>query len=225
MAPPRSGSTARRAAPGREARTAGGRAANPAGACLALAFLFAAGGVGAAERGPPPTTRVVRVYVEAAAPGAAQESGPLHIVHADGREVVQALPTAPSDADAGDVPAGFRDAAVASDGETVGWTELYAGCCQSYAIPLVLTLYRAGKVIRRLREGRMVWAWMFRDGGKSVAVVWGFTHGPEVGDYRLYDVTTGRERAHVLGDAQLQALPAGAPSWARQLEERLHASR
>ena len=33
---------------------------------------------------------------------------------------------------------------------------------------------------------------MFVQGGEQVALVFGPTHGPEVGDYRLYDVKTGK---------------------------------
>ena len=67
--------------------------------------------------------------------------------------------------------------------ETAGWGETHWECCQSYPIPLVLTLYRSGNIIRRIRQGQMLWAWSFRDGGRKVATVWG-RHGPEVGDYQ-----------------------------------------
>ena len=60
----------------------------------------------------------------------------------------------------------------------------------------------------------MVWSWMFFEHGKRVAVVWGPTHGPEVGDFKLYDVRTGKVLAEVYGDAETQALKADAPSWA-----------
>jgi len=68
----------------------------------------------------------------------------------------------------------------------------------------------------------MVWNWMFVDRGERVAVVWGPTHGPEVGDYMLYDVRTGKLLAEVYGDAEIQALKPDAPQWAKRLEERLN---
>ena len=62
----------------------------------------------------------------------------------------------------------------------------------------------------------MLWYWTFRDDGKHVAAVWGPTHGPEVGDYQLYDVKTGRQVSEVFGDPETQSLKAGAPEWAKE---------
>jgi hypothetical protein len=43
-----------------------------------------------------------------------------------------------------------------------------------------------------------------------------------VGDFKLYDIRTGKVLAEVYGDAETQALKADAPSWARKLEARLN---
>jgi hypothetical protein len=70
----------------------------------------------------------------------------------------------------------------------------------------------------------MVWSWMFLEGSGRVAIVFGPTHGPEIGDYQLYDVTTGKLVAEVSGDAETQSLKTDAPDWAKRLEDRLHNS-
>lgn len=57
------------------------------------------------------------------------------------------------------------------------------------------------------------------EGGKQVAVVFG--HGPEVGDYRLYDVKTGKLVSEVWGDADTQSLKTDAPDWAKRLQDHL----
>jgi hypothetical protein len=53
-----------------------------------------------------------------------------------------------------------------------------------------------------------------------LAIVWGATHGPEVGDYRLYDIASGKILSEVWGDEKIQALKDDAPNWAKQLQER-----
>jgi hypothetical protein len=68
----------------------------------------------------------------------------------------------------------------------------------------------------------MVWSWMFLDDSKRVAVVWGPTHGAEVGDFQLYDVESGRLLAEVYGLESTQALPPTAPGWAKQLEKKFN---
>jgi hypothetical protein len=65
---------------------------------------------------------------------------------------------------------------------------------------------------------------MFLEGGKQVAVVFGPTHGPEIGDYRLYDVKTGKLVSEVWCDAETQSLKTDAPDWAKHLQDRLRNS-
>jgi hypothetical protein len=118
--------------------------------------------------------------------------------------------------------ANFDQVEVAKDGRTIGWAQSYDSCCQSDAIPLVLSVYRSGKSIVHIRQGQMLWYWTFRDGGAHIAAVWGPTHGPEVGDYQLYDSTTGRMLSEVFGNTDTQALENDAPDWAKQTETAMH---
>jgi hypothetical protein len=172
---------------------------------------------------PTAQAKVVKVFVEDADRDA---TGPLHIVYNDATDDVQRLPPKQQrkalGADPGEIQEGYSDPQVARDRKTVGWTETYDSCCQSYPIPLVLTLYRSGRIIRRIEHGQMLWSWMFLDGSRRGAVVWGPTHGPEVGDFRLYDVATGRMLAQAFGDESTQELEPDAPAWAKQLEKKLN---
>jgi hypothetical protein len=68
----------------------------------------------------------------------------------------------------------------------------------------------------------MVWYWTFLDGGKKIAAVWGTTHGPEIGDYQLYDARTGQILSEALGDVDIQALQPNAPKWAKETERKMH---
>ena len=166
---------------------------------------------------PTADGKIAKVFVEK--PGE-DETGSLHIVYRDGLDVVQIVPPK-AEPKAEGSHAGFSELKVARDQETVGWGETYWECCQSYPIPLVLTLYRSGNIIRRIRQGQMLWAWSFLDGGRKVATVWGLTHGPEVGDFQLFDINTGRMLAEVFGDEDTQQLKSDAPNWARDLQAEL----
>ena len=150
------------------------------------------------------------------------ETGPLHLIYSDGREVVEVLPAKKEPAsDDSEDQVGYSSVQIAGDGRTVGWSETYFKCCQSYPIPLVLALYRSGSVLRRIKQGQMLWDWSFRDAGTQVATVWGLTHGPEVGDFQLYDVATRRMVAEVFGDEASQQLKSDAPNWAQDLQAEL----
>jgi hypothetical protein len=117
---------------------------------------------------------------------------------------------------------GFSGIELAQDQRTLGWTLEVENCCTSYSIPLSVVLFRDGRVLHTLDQGQMVWSWMFAQLGKQVAVVFGPTHGPEVGDYRLYDVKTGKLISEIRGDEDTQALKPDAPDWARQLQDHFH---
>jgi hypothetical protein len=93
----------------------------------------------------------------------------------------------------------------------VGWWAALDNAGRSYAIPYVLAIYQSGKNILHIEWGQMLWFWTFRDGGKRIAAVWGPTHGPEVGDYQLYDARTGRLLSEVFGDPTTQSLSPDAP--------------
>jgi hypothetical protein len=177
-----------------------------------------------ANRTPAAGSYIVKYYVEEAAPGSAYETGPLHIIYSDGLDVVQKLPPKKESTEREIVQnqEGISDPQLAEDKKTMGWTETFDNVGTSYAVPLVLVLYRSGQIIRSIQQGQMVWSWAFVDGGKKVAVVWGLTHGPEVGDFQLYDVNTGRMLSEVFGDPDIQGLKPNAPQWAKKLEEQLN---
>jgi hypothetical protein len=61
--------------------------------------------------------------------------------------------------------------------------------------------------------------------GKANAAVWGTTHGPQVGDFQLYDVQAGKMIAEVSGDVETQSLNSQAPEWAKQVEQEMHQRR
>jgi hypothetical protein len=180
--------------------------------------------VDSAKRKPAAESYIVKYYIEEAAPGSTYESGPLHIIYSDGLDVVQKLPMKKesTDTEAVENQEGFSDPQLAEDKKTMGWTDIFGNPGTSYAVPEVLVLYRSGRIIRRIQQGQMVWAWEFVDGGKKVSVVWGTTHGPEVGDFQLYDVNTGRKLSEVFGDSDTQALKPDAPVWAKKLEGHLN---
>lgn len=178
-------------------------------------------------QGPIPagTAHILNYRLDKATPGSGDETGNLHIVYSDGTEVVcrMALKTTAPATDATVFnQVGIDDIKVAADRRTLGWEEMSDNCCTSYAIPVSLAIYRAGGSILHIRQGQMIWYWAFRDGGRRVAVVWGATHGPEVGDYQLIDVGSGRLIAEAYGDGKIQALDADAPPWARRTEQAMH---
>lgn len=152
------------------------------------------------------------------------ETGPLHIVYDDGSEVVKSLPPLEASTEKETIfnDVGFSDVHLAADRQTIGWTIDVENCCTSYPIPLRVVIFRHGKVLHTFEQGQMVWSWMFFLGGKRLAVVFGLTHGPEVGDYRLYDVQSGKLISEVFGDEGTQSLRPDAPEWAKLLEEQLH---
>lgn len=112
--------------------------------------------------------------------------------------------------------AAFAEPRIAADGRTVGWLALYRGCCQSYAIPLALVLYRDGKVVRSMTgAGMPVWHWRFVDADRHVAFVQRPTHGSAPDHYELRDIASGRllaEFDHADDDA------APLPAWARGVQ-------
>jgi hypothetical protein len=114
---------------------------------------------------------------------------------------------------------GFSQVQLADDEKTLGWAVQVENCCTSYSVPLSVVVFRSGQVLHSFEE-RMVWNWMFLPGGKQLAIVWGATHGPEVGDYRLYDIASGKILSEVWGDEKIQALKDDAPNWAKQLQEK-----
>lgn len=170
------------------------------------------------------TAEITRFFIEESKKDSNYETGPLHIVYDDGTEVVKSLPPLEASTDTEVVfnDVGFSDVHLAADQQTLGWTIDVENCCTSYPIPLRVVIFRHRKVLRTFEQGQMVWSWMFLGGGKRLAAVFGPTHGTEVGDYRLYDVQSGKLLSEVFGDESAQTLSPDAPEWAKVLEEHLH---
>jgi len=169
------------------------------------------------------TAQITKFFIAEPAAGSGYETGPLHIIYSDGTEIVQNLPPMKPSTDKEIVfkAVGFSGVELAQDRQTLGWTTNFQNCCTSYSIPLSVVVFQHKQVLHTFDQGQMVWSWMFLEGGKQVAIVFGPTHGPEVGDYQLYDVKTGKLMSEVWGDADTQSLKTDAPDWAMRLQDRL----
>ena len=170
------------------------------------------------------TTEITRFFIEEPKEGSGYETGPLHIIYGDGTEFVKTLPPLKASTEKETVfnAVGFSGVQLAEDRQTLGWTINVENCCTSYSIPLSVVVFRHKQVLHTFDQGQMVWNWIFVQGGEHVAVVFGPTHGPEVGDYRLYDVKTGKLISEIWGDEDTQALKPSAPEWAKRLQDHLH---
>jgi hypothetical protein len=169
---------------------------------------------------PAENAYIIKYYVDKPSPNSGYETGNLHIVYSDKREIVQSLHPKERSTERNIVynQEGITDVKAAPDKRTIGWAETFDNCCTSYSIPIVLAIYRSGGTILDIQQGQMLWYWTFRDGGKHVAAVWGPTHGPQVGDYQLYDTQTGHMISEVFGNSATQSLSADAPEWAKETE-------
>lgn len=172
------------------------------------------------SRSAPRAPHITRFFIARPPAGSAYETGPLHILYSDGTGVVQTLPSLKPSSPTHTVfnAVGFSRVALASDRQTLGWTVDVQNCCTSYPIPLTLVVFRHKHRLHTFQQGQMVWNWMFLKGGKEVAAVWGPTHGTDIGDYRLYDVQTGKLLSEVLGDTTISK--PNAPAWVKQLQAR-----
>ena len=170
------------------------------------------------------TAQITKFFIAELAAGSGYETGPLHILYSDGTEIVQSLPPLKPSTDKDIVlnAVGFSGVELAQDRQTLGWTINVEST--QYSIPMSVVIFQHKQVLHTFAQGQMVWNWMFVEGGKRVAVVFGPTHGPEIGDYQLYDVKTGKLVSEVWGDADTQSLKTDAPDWAKRLEDRLHNS-
>jgi hypothetical protein len=170
------------------------------------------------------TAEIARFFIEDPQKDSGYETGPLHIVYDDGTEVVKTLPPLKESTENETVfnEVGFSDVHLAADRQTLGWTMDVENCCTSYPIPVRVVIFRNRKVLHTFAQGQMVWSWMFVRGGEQVAAVFGPTHGPEVGDYRLHDIKTGKLLSEVFGDEDTQSLKSNAPQWAKLLQDHLH---
>jgi hypothetical protein len=143
----------------------------------------------------------------------ADSKGWVHIITADGRDHT----ITPRKWQAG---GGYDAIEVAQDGRTVGWlaeamlTPLQGNTSYSYAVALELTIWKAGRVIRRFHPPALVIQnWIFLEGGNDVAFHVAPTHGQEFYDCTLFDVNSGKELAHWALDRKDYTLP----DWAEPL--------
>jgi hypothetical protein len=171
---------------------------------------------------------IVKYYVDKTTPRSSYETGSLHIIYSDKTEVVEELRPKERSTANNIVfnEEGLTEPKVAADKRTIAWTEQFDNCCTSYSVPLVLAIYRSGKNIVHIQQGWMVWDWMFCDGGKHLAAVWGPIHFSDIGDYQLYDTESGHVIDEVMGDVEVEgkegtihALGPSAPAWAKDLEK------
>lgn len=177
---------------------------------------------------PAKDAYIVKYYVDKAAPESDYETGSLHVLYSDKTEVIEKLPAKQKSTDNSVVlnEEGITEPRLAEDKRTIAWTEQFDNGGTSYSVPLVLAVYRSGKNIVEIEQGQMVWNWMFLDGGKRIAAVWGAVHFSDIGDYQLYDTETGKMIAEVVADAEIDGkngnvhgLRPDAPAWAKALEK------
>jgi hypothetical protein len=105
------------------------------------------------------------------------------VVSSDGREVV-----VPKERD----QQGAEEIQLSDDHKTVGWLVEYPNCCTSYPIPMTVVLYRDGRIIRRLENGRAIFRWAFLKGEKQVAYFSDTVHSNLAPECVLVDVATGK---------------------------------
>jgi hypothetical protein len=110
----------------------------------------------------------------------------------------------------------FSDAALSSDGTTVGWLANYPNPDGSDPatdyIPQSLVIYRDGRVLSKFSTDQIFWDWKFlnADGGQ-VAYCTGPTHGGAA-ECSLHEVTTGRTVSRWLPSQN-----TNPPAWAKNL--------
>ncbi len=98
------------------------------------------------------------------------------------------------------------------DGRAIGWTEMFPNCCTSYPIPLVVTIFRDGRV-KRFRPGMMIYRWQFWKDGAQVAFCSGTVHSDQGVTCELHDVASGRKLV------SFEGMPSDkSPEWARALQ-------
>lgn len=171
----------------------------------------------------PRPAEIAKFFIDEPKKDSPYETGPLHIVYSDGTESVQTLPPYKASTEKEMVynEAGFSGVQLAADRQTLGWT-IDLDNANAYPVALFVVVFRHHKVLHAFEPGLTVWDWMFLESGKQVAVVSGPLHGPGAGEYRLYDVQTGKLMSKVFGDDKTEALKRDEPAWAKLLQDHLH---
>ncbi len=129
----------------------------------------------------------------------------VHIVNDDGREYI-----VPKVKDQVDCTA----PKIAEDKRTAGWLIDSDNCCTSYPIPLMLVIYRNGKIIQRFEPGQSIWDWQFVKGGSQIAFWIGPTHGASTPHFELHNVRGGQLIAEWDGHVS-----EAHPEWVSGLKE------
>ncbi|HEY9024861.1 MAG TPA: hypothetical protein VIP05_11220 [Burkholderiaceae bacterium] len=112
---------------------------------------------------------------------------------------------------------GFEQVRVSPDGRTVGWVARMPNCCTSYPVPLVLVLFRDGRVIRRFDEAPPIWHWAFSHDGREVVTQQAVTHGPEYFHFARRRISDGRTLAE-FDCNQDEPVHAPRPAWSRVVD-------
>jgi hypothetical protein len=146
--------------------------------------------------------------------------GLVHIRRGSGAEFVAPLEKSPVDIETGhDMQVSVEAPVIAEDGRTVGWLVNFPNCCTSYPIPLVLLIYRDGKIIRRItpKVGTpLIFRWSFRRKGSEVAFFSDTLHGDSAPTCELQDVTTGKLLAE-WHRGESKSLPDWAEQFAKEI--------
>src|SRR5207247_1911945 len=95
------------------------------------------------------------------------EDGTLHVIDSGGKDMTFKKSK--------EVVA-YSSPRVAEDRQTAGWLNERENCCTSYSIPISLTIYRSGRVLRYIEPGLMVYDWQFYNRGKQVVIEHGTVH-------------------------------------------------
>ncbi|HYL34698.1 MAG TPA: hypothetical protein VEV17_02160 [Bryobacteraceae bacterium] len=145
---------------------------------------------------PKTAPAIIKVY--------AGSDGSAHLTDASGHELV-----VPKEQDQVDI----SQAAIAKDQQSVGWLAEFPNPDSTYAIPLILIVYRAGK-IRRFGDGLLIVDWRFLADGGQIAFYSNTVHSDLAPHYELRDVRSGRLLGKWDGPRSEKA-----PRWTRELKD------
>ena len=109
---------------------------------------------------------------------------------------------------------GFEQVKVSRDGQTVGWLADKSNCCTSYPLPMVLVLWRGGKVIHRFTGAPPTFHWAFGPGADEVVLQQEYPHGPEYITYSRMRISSGKQLARYKCD-QNNRTKEPQPGWTR----------
>ncbi len=179
-----------------------------------------------AARGQRPgaTAHITRIWVRTSPFGRSGQTGSLLIHYSDGASLVlwraphQNVMTLQANSPSGIVPAGAEHMRIAQNGRTAGWAALAATCCQSYPIPVSVGIYRSGQRVLHISGPGMLAYWNFLGNGTRIVAVWGPSHGPQVLEYQIIDLSTHHVLAQVSGNPNTQKLDPNAPTWALKVQ-------